>query len=88
MGNKQNKNGKRPLNEKEIQLFMNISGLNRQQVLDWHRDFLVENPEGFITKKKFVDCVKRLYSGFGGNPDKLAQFAFKAFDESNDGTVI
>ncbi len=55
MGNKNNKNGARPLNDKEINLLISQTGLSRQQVLDWHRQFLSEYPDGFIDKVTFYN---------------------------------
>ena len=85
MGNKNNKNGTRPLTDKEIELLTNNTGLNRNEVLQWHQKFLADYPDGFIDQKEFTALYKTLFKH--GNPDKFSQFAFKAFDDDKSGRV-
>ena len=61
MGNKNNKNATRPLNEQEIQLLVSNTGLSRQEVVDWHQKFLLEFSDGLIDKKEFVNIYKQVY---------------------------
>jgi hypothetical protein len=49
MGNKAAK-ANRPLNQKEIQLLKDNTGLSEAQILDWHKKFLTEYADGFIDK--------------------------------------
>jgi hypothetical protein len=47
MGNKGNKaNANRSLNEKEIKLLTAKTGLSKQEITDWHKQFLSEYPDG------------------------------------------
>jgi hypothetical protein len=55
MGNKGNKSN-RDLNEKEIHMLVDNTGLTQQEVLKWHNQFLSEFPDGFIDKV-FTDAT-------------------------------
>jgi hypothetical protein len=51
MGNKGHKAAAdRDLNEKEIHLLIENTGLSRQEILNWHSQFLSEFPDGFMDK--------------------------------------
>ena len=86
MGNKANKGSAiRDLSAKEIDVLQRNTGLSRTQILDWHRQFLSEFPDGYMDKKEFINIYTKTYSS--GNAAKFAQFAFKAFDDDNSGRI-
>ena len=59
MGNKGNKGAaNRDLTQRELSLLASNSGLTKQQINDWHRQFLSEFPDGFIDKAEFVNLYK------------------------------
>jgi hypothetical protein len=60
MGNKANKGAaNRDLNERELAMLVSNTGLSRQQVLDWHRQFLSEFPDGYIDKTEFANIYSK-----------------------------
>ena len=87
MGNNANKAAlaTRNLTDKEIEMIMVNTNLSKEDVLKWHNQFLTEFKDGFINKKEFIDIYKNTYST--GNAQKFALFAFKAFDEDQNGKI-
>ncbi len=59
MGNKSNKNAARNLTQDEINLVVQSTGLTDEQVVDWHQQFLIEFPNGFLNKSQYLDLFKQ-----------------------------
>jgi Ca2+-binding EF-hand superfamily protein len=85
MGNKQNTNLQRELNDKEIDMLMANAGMSRNQVETWHNKFMTEFPGGYIDQKQFIELYKQTYSH--GHPGKFAKFCFLAFDQDKNGRI-
>lgn len=73
------------LKEKEIKLLIQKTELSRQEILDWHAEFLQNHPDGLIDIGEFSSIYRQFYQY--GNPDNYAKFAFKAFDNDNSGKI-
>ncbi|CAF1093530.1 unnamed protein product [Brachionus calyciflorus] len=83
MGSKGSKNVS--LKEKEIELLINNTGLSREEISEWHVQFIKDYPDGLIDLVEFTNLYKKFYKI--GNPEKYAKFAFKAFDNDNNGRI-
>jgi Ca2+-binding EF-hand superfamily protein len=85
MGNDQTRAKPPGLSVKGIELLLKSTHMPRKELLEWHNEFLVEYPNGFIDKHEFMLIFKELYKH--GRPEKFAQFAFTAFDQNHDGRI-
>ena len=85
MGNSHKRTGS--LNEHEINFLVKNTNMSRDEILIWHKKFLIDFPNGYINKKEFGQLFKNLYGDLKGNPEKFSKFVFKAFDESSDGKI-
>jgi hypothetical protein len=60
MGNKGNKGAPtRLLSPSELSFLSSNSGLSYEEILDWHKQFLREFPDGYIDKAEFVNLYKK-----------------------------
>ncbi|RNA18133.1 neuronal calcium sensor 2-like [Brachionus plicatilis] len=73
------------LKEKEIKLLIQKTGLSRQEILDWHTQFIQSHPDGLIDIAEFTTIYREFYQY--GNSDNYAKFAFQAFDQDNCGKI-
>ncbi|CAF1029639.1 unnamed protein product [Brachionus calyciflorus] len=73
------------LKEKEIVLLMKKTSLSRQEILDWHAQFLKDYPDGLIDLNEFTTLYQKFYNY--GNPERYAKFAFNAFDDDKSGKI-
>lgn len=85
MGNKGGKSNPGVLTEAEIRLLENNTGMSRQQIETWFREFMRDYPDGSIDEKEFVAIFKKTYPQ--GKPEKYAKIAFKAFDDNKSGKI-
>jgi Ca2+-binding EF-hand superfamily protein len=85
MGNEPTRVHVRPLSEQEMNLLSSTSGMSRDQVLAWHKQFVTQFPEGIAQKSEFVETYKRTFAH--GNAEKFALFAKAAFDEDRNGRI-
>ena len=49
------------LNENEIQLLLSNTTMSREQIIDFHRNFLQDCPSGCLTKKEFLKMFKQIH---------------------------
>lgn len=84
MGNKFAKNinvneQKTKLSEKEIQLLLQNTTMSREQIIDFHENFLRDCPNGILTKKDFVRIFKELHpiEARRQKADKFCEYVFR-----------
>lgn len=89
-----NKNGRKSgskkssttLSEKEIKLLRSRTGLSRDEIVEWHLEFINICPTGNMNIQQFTEIYNDFYPD-ASNSDKTAKSAFKVFDTDNSGTV-
>ena len=83
MGNKnclcREPNSPQLLEENEIKLLLESTDMSRQQIEDFHENFLKDCPNGVITKKQFVKMFKQLHLNEAKKQkaDKFVEYVFK-----------
>ena len=67
------------LSENEINLLINSTKMNRQEITDFHENFLKDCPTGVITKTEFVKMFKQLHSNDGKKQkvEKFSEYVFR-----------
>ena len=85
MGNKKSTANATQLTDAQIRLLEHNTGMSRNEIVAWHRQFLAEYPDGNIDQKEFAQIFKKTYPT--GNPEKYAKIAFKAFDDNKSGKI-
>ena len=67
------------LTEDEISLLLSNTTMNREQILDFHSNFLLDCPTGCLTKKDFIKMFMELHSTDGKKQkaDKFCDYVFK-----------
>jgi len=88
MGNKGGKSKKKDhtlLTEEEIQFLLKNTNYNRDQILKWHRGFLIDCPKGLLDKKKFTEVYKEFFPQ--GKAEKFSAEVFKLFDSDHSGKI-
>ncbi len=58
---------------------------NRDQIIKWHRDFLLDCPKGLLDKKKFTEVYKEFFPH--GKAEKFSSEVFKLFDTDHSGKI-
>lgn len=71
--------------EEEIQLLLQNTRFNRNQIIEWHKGFIKDCPKGKLDKKKFVEIYKQFYPQ--GKADKFCGHVFKTFDTDNSSEI-
>lgn len=67
------------------------TGLEREIILEWHRNFIKDCPDGRLTRSKF----EKTYSSFNelqqikknGNANKFCKYLFRSFDKDRNGFI-
>jgi len=85
MGNKNAKQDKTVLDEKDITLLLENTSFTREQILEWHKGFISDCPTGQLTKKKFIDIYKQFYPS--GRAEKFCEHVFRTFDSDCNGFI-
>ncbi len=67
------------LSENEIDLLLKSTDMTRDQIVDFHQNFLQDCPNGVITKKEFVRMFKQLHSNESRKEkaEKFTEYVFK-----------
>lgn len=67
------------INEHEINLLLASTDMDREQIINFHVNFLQDCPSGVITKKEFTRMFKELHSNDAKKKkaDKFAEYVFK-----------
>lgn len=73
------------LTEDEINIIIENTSFDRDQILEWHTGFLSDCPDGKMNKDKFKLFYNRLYPN--GDVNKFCKHAFKLFDHDNSGEI-
>ncbi|CAF1350203.1 unnamed protein product [Rotaria sp. Silwood1] len=73
------------LTEMDIQLLSTATGYTREEVLQWHEKFLIDYPNGYMTRKQFISMYKSLFPK--GDAERFARHIFRAFDLDNSHTI-
>ncbi|KAI3382831.1 hypothetical protein SNEBB_002040 [Seison nebaliae] len=73
------------LTKKQVKFLSSVTDLSDLDIIGWYRGFILENPNGYMTKKCFIDSYRRMFPQ--GRPDKFAKIVFNAFD-TNENSVI
>jgi Ca2+-binding EF-hand superfamily protein len=85
MGNLKSRDNENYLTDDDIELIINNTSFDRDQILDWYDGFIDQCPSGRMKKKHF----NKFYSNLNpkGNSEKFCKYAFRLFDEDNDGYI-
>ena len=67
------------LDETEINLLLESSQMTRQQILDFYANFLIDCPNGILTRKKFVFMFKELHNDNNSKTQKVEKFSEYVF---------
>lgn len=67
------------LSESEINLLINSTKMNRQEIIDFHENFLKDCPNGVITKMDFIKMFKQLHSSDNKKQkvEKFSEYVFR-----------
>jgi hypothetical protein len=68
------------LSENEIDLLLKNTSMSRDQIMDFHTNFLKDCPNGFLTKRDFVKMFKELHKEDEIKKlrcDKFCEYVFK-----------
>ena len=74
------------LTESEVSTLRAETGMEREDIIEWHANFLAEYPNGFITKKEFVKLFLKSKTGTG-SARQYAEIVFNAFNLYQKGVV-
>jgi Ca2+-binding EF-hand superfamily protein len=85
MGNKTTKPDFKILTEDQILLITSNTKFDREQIQDWHRNFMRDHPQGRIKKSEFCAIYGELFPDRKSN-DFIVQ-VFKLFDLNNSGYI-
>ena len=85
MGNLKSKYNRNFLTDNDIELIINNTSFDRDQILDWYDGFIAQCPTGRMKLKNF----NNFYNQFNpkGNSKKFCKYAFRLFDEDNSGYI-
>lgn len=84
MGSKKSKQST-GITDAQIKLLENNTGMSREEIQQWYRQFMTDYPDGSIDQKEFADIFRKTYPH--GKPEKYAKIAFKAFDVDKNGKI-
>ncbi|CAF0790550.1 unnamed protein product [Brachionus calyciflorus] len=73
------------LSEQEIQILLENTPFDRDQIDEWHKGFLKDCPDGRMTKYKLIEFYKMLYPY--GKVEQFCKRVFKVFDRDNSGEI-
>jgi Ca2+-binding EF-hand superfamily protein len=69
------------LTENEINILLENTRMDREQIIDYHKQFIVENPSGVIDKNKFITMFNDLLHSNNDitkrKVDRFAEYVFK-----------
>jgi hypothetical protein len=67
------------LSDAEIELLLLNTKMSREEIIDFHRNFLQDVPNGYVTKRDFVRLFRMLSSNEQNNQkvDKFCEYVFK-----------
>ena len=67
------------LSEHEIQLLLSNTTMSREQIIDFHRNFLQDCPNGCLTKKEFLKMFKEIHpvDKSKQKADKFSDYVFR-----------
>lgn len=74
------------LSEVEVSTLRAETGMEREDIIEWHSNFLAEYPNGYITKKEFIKLFLKTKTGTG-SAREYAEIVFKAFNLYKKGVV-
>ena len=71
------------LTENEIQLLLSNTTMSREQIIDFHRNFLQDCPNGCLTKKEFLKMFKQIHpvDKSKQKADKFSDYVFRYLTE-------
>lgn len=74
------------LTEKEIQFIMDNTSFDREQIYEWHKEFLKECPNGRLKRHQFEKICKN-QDQFEDEIRRFAKYAFQTFDKDKSGYI-
>ncbi|CAF0798258.1 unnamed protein product [Brachionus calyciflorus] len=77
------------LDENELRFLIASTKMSREQIIDFHENFLRDCPSGYLTKKEFVKMFKELYHNedLNDKADKFCEYVFKAIDANSNNLI-
>lgn len=85
MGTDNSKPVPKVLSEDHIDLLLENTSFNKEEILDWHNGFLKDCPTGRMNKEKFNELYCFLFPN--GNSRKFCKQIFKTFDPESTGEI-
>ncbi|AGO13495.1 AaceriACL163Wp [[Ashbya] aceris (nom. inval.)] len=73
------------LSKDDLQSLKQSTYFDRREILQWHKGFLRDCPNGQLTQEEFVKIYKQFFP-FGA-PEEFAAHVFSVFDKDNNGTI-
>ena len=72
---------KKELSEEEIKLLLTSTNMTRDQIVDFHTNFLIDCPNGIVRKKDFLRMYQQLHPSDDNNKkkkvEKFCEYVFK-----------
>lgn len=75
------------LTEDQIKFILANTLFNREQVFEWHKEFLKECPSGKLKRTQFETICSRQSTTFPKEVKQFSKYAFKTFDKDNSGFI-
>ena len=82
---KRNKMAKPQLEEEDIIFLTENTHYSREEITEWFREFLMDCPEGIISKSKVKEMMNSILPDANG--DIIANLIFTTFDKDNNGSL-
>jgi hypothetical protein len=70
---------RKSLSDEEIQLLLTSTDMNREQIIEFHENFLNDCPSGVITRKEFLKMFNQLQKSEAKKlkAEKFTEYVFK-----------
>ncbi len=80
-----NKFTKKKINEEDLNFLLENTDFKRDEIIQWHKKFMIDCPNGKLDKKEF----KKVYRSFyvNGDSDHFCDNVFRVFDQDNNNAV-
>ncbi|CAF0993001.1 unnamed protein product [Didymodactylos carnosus] len=73
------------LTEIDIQILISLTPYTREQIQEWHKRFLCDCPNGFRSRKQFIQTYRQLFPK--GDAERFTKHVYRACDLDKSGQV-
>lgn len=85
MGNRHNNNNNtEDLTEKQVQFLLDNTSFDREQIDEWHKEFLKECPNGRLKRQQFEKICQQQSTAGPKEIKRFAKYAFLTFDKDGN----